>query len=415
MRSGFRFHYATLIALFAIDMVVFMDRSVLAAVLVPVKERFGLSDTAAGFLVTVFTVSYCVTLPVVGWLSDRVLRKHLLAVGIGIWSLTSLATGLAQNWEQLLIARALTGIGEATCAPIGPTLIADCFPRGQRSRALAVLFMAIPIGSALGFGLGGQATLWLDWRWAFILTCLLGAAAAGLALIIDEPQRGSQDADRPDLVQSWSERAGLLRNRAFLLTTLGMAMMVFALVGLNTWAPTFLTKLRGLSLDEAGTYLGILVAVAGIGGAALGGWLGDRLSRRSPASLPWLITTATVAAAPCLALALWATHPALVFGFLGLGLTLICFNVGPLDTLLIQVTGPRIRGAAFALNVLAIHLLGEMPAPLVVGAVSDWTGSLTWGLALTVGALLLAGAIYGAGARLSRNGEPSPTTDSKLP
>ena len=267
-RIGFRSAGWTLAVLFAIDLVVFIDRNALAATLVPIQERFALRDSAAGLLLTIFTVSFCATLPIVGWLSDRMPRKYLLAAGLGIWSFTTLGTGLAETYEQLLLARALTGIGEATCAPIGPTLLADGFPKSQRSRALAILFMAIPFGSGLGLALGAQATAWLDWRWAFYVTGVLGAAAACLALTIDEPRPGSHDPPETDALSGlqfgslvWRDWASLLYHRSFVLTTLGMAFMVFGLIALNYWAPSFLTNVKGVPLADAGTWLGILVGV----------------------------------------------------------------------------------------------------------------------------------------------------------
>lgn len=397
-RTNLRSAGVTLAALLLIELVVFMDRNALAAALVPVKERFGLSDAAAGLLLTVFTVSFCLTLPIVGWLSDQMPRKYLLAVGIGIWSMTTLATGLAQTYEQMLIARSLTGIGEATCAPIGPTLIADCFPRRLRSRALAVLFIAIPIGSALGLGVGGLAAAWLDWRLAFYLTAALGVLAAGLALAIDEPRRGIQDLDETELhlhaSYAWRDGLALWHNRSFVFTTGGMALMVFGLIGLNAWAPTLLMTVHQFSAAEAGAALGIIVGAAGIGGAALGGWLGDRLLPRGVGALLWLVGATTLAAVPCLAAVLFVTNPVALFACLALGLALIFMNVGPLDTVLIHVTAPKVRGAAFAFNVLAIHLIGEMPSPLVLGAVSDATGSLLWGLGLATASLSFSGLVY---------------------
>jgi len=376
--------------LFVIDLVVFMDRASLAVLLPRIEEVFALTDATAGMLAAAFTVGYCATLPLVGWLCDRYRRTYVLAAGVGVWSVTSLATGFAQDWTQLLVARCLSGIGEATCAPIGPMLIADAFPRHQRSRALGVLLMAIPLGSAVGYVLGSQASVWLDWRWAFYTTGVVGAIAACLALTLHEPTRG---ADEPESVgqSSWTE---LLHNRGFAFTTLGMALMVFSMVAWNVWAPTYLTKLRHMSLDDAGLQLGIVVAATGIGGIALGGWIGDLISGGGSRSLLRFAALMTVAAAPCFAFALMADSLVLCLSALTLGLTLIWLNVGPLDTALLACTAPKIRGAGLALNALVLHLIGEVSAPFIVGAVSTATGDLAWGLALAAAVLLAAAASY---------------------
>jgi uncharacterized membrane protein YiaA len=230
---------------------------------------------------------------------------------------------------------------------------------------------------------------------------LLGAAGALFALTCREPERGAQDPDVAaphfaNAAMAWSE---LRRNGVFLFTTFGMALMTFALVGLSVWTPTLLVKTCGLSLDESGLYLGVLAGVTGIGGAALGGWLGDRLSNRPSGDLLRLASAATMLAVPLVAVAVWSASLAVVLGGLGLGLTLVCLNVAPLDTVLIAVTSPNLRGSAFAGNLLVIHLLGEMPAPIVIGAVSDATGALSWGLLLSAVALLLSSALFWAAAR----------------
>lgn len=390
-RFGLRNPLAILAALIAVDMAVFMDRAVLSAVLPPVQERFHLNDTTSGLLVSIFTVSYLATLPLVGWLCDRMPRHFLLAAGLGIWSIMSFLTGMAQSFEQMLIARALTGIGEATCAPIAPTLIADCFPRSQRSRALAALFMAIPIGSALGLVVGGQAIVWLDWRWGFFMTGSVGGAAALAMLLIQEPSRGTQDDDVSRTgAGTWKDFAALRHNTTFVWTTIGMALMVFALVGLNAWAPTFLHTQRGITLENAATWLGVLVGVAGLGGAALGGWLGDHL----PTRLPTLSGVALLLSVPLLGAALFVEDVPTIFILLGIGLALLFVTIGPLDTVLVNATAPNLRGAAFSLNVLCVHVLGEIPGPIAVGFISDRTSNLFLGVVALLPCLLAAGMIF---------------------
>src|SRR5262245_63114319 len=134
----------------------YIDRFILAAVLGPIKdslqlaEREGgwLGDTVAGAFGSVFYVSYALFSPVVGWLGDRVPRKRLLAAGVGVWSVATFATGMCTSFEQMLIARGVLGIGEATYAILAPTLIADLFHRERRNAALTFFYLAVPFGAA---------------------------------------------------------------------------------------------------------------------------------------------------------------------------------------------------------------------------------------------------------------------------
>src|SRR5262245_1460841 len=161
--------YLALAALFSMNLLNYIDRNILAAVIKPIQQTPGMdmTDVEAGFLSTVFFVSYALFSPFMGWLGDRFTRKYLLAIGVGVWSLATFGAGLATTYSHLLLARSVMGIGEATYAVIAPTMIADLFAREQRNRALAMFYVAIPVGSALGYSIGGAVNAWKDWHWAF--------------------------------------------------------------------------------------------------------------------------------------------------------------------------------------------------------------------------------------------------------
>lgn len=176
-------------ALFLMHLIVYMDRNTLPAVLVPVQERFEIDDGAAGLLLGSFSASFLVTLPIISWLCNHMLRKYLLAIGMAICGIATFSSGLATSYEQLLVARSLAGVAEATCGPLGPVLIAELFPSRHRGRALAVFYLAIPVGAALGNVLGGQIATLINWRWAFYFTGMLGIAGSLSAFMIREPSR----------------------------------------------------------------------------------------------------------------------------------------------------------------------------------------------------------------------------------
>ena len=408
LREYKRAAYWALGALFAMNLLNYIDRNILAAVIDPVQADLGVKDqdALAGLLSTAFFVSYSLISPLMGWMGDRLTRKYLLAAGVGVWSLATFGSGFADSFGHMLLARSLMGIGEATYAVIAPTLIADFFPREHRSRALAVFYVAIPVGSALGYVIGGQVEHFLDWRWAFYMVGLPGLVVAFAALGIREPHRGaSEDVDEEHRLQheslpvSWETYTALAKNRSYVYNTLGLALMTFVLGGMAYWTPLFLSEVRGMARKDANTYLGVVLVFSGLVGTALGGWLGDWLARRIRGAYFWLAGLAMPGSVPFIALALVATEPLAIFSSMAIGLTLVFLNTGPSNAIIINVTMPRIRAAAFAINIFFIHLLGDIPSPPVMGLVSDLTGNIFWGLAVTLPALAISGILYCMGAR----------------
>jgi MFS family permease len=373
----------------------------------PVQQSLGIEeDKQAGTLVTAFFVSYSLFSPLVGYVGDRMPRKYLLAAGVGLWSLATFGCGLAETFGQMLLARSMLGIGEASYATIAPTMIADLFPRDQRSRALAVFYVAIPLGSALGYVLGGQIEAYLGWRWAFYVVGLPGLLVALAALAIREPRRGaSEDIDEAQLrlhemsAASWETYLRLASNRSYVFNTLGMAMMTFAFGGLAAWAPTFLEEVRGMELKQATTWMGAVIVVSGLVGTSLGGWLADRLARRIRGAYFWIASFSMFAAAPFIYAAITASYPGTIFSFMAIGLTLLFLNTGPSNAIIVNVTVPKIRAAAFAINIFFIHLLGDIPSPPLMGWVSDISQQMYWGLFVTIPAILVGGLLYANGAR----------------
>ncbi len=442
--------YWVLAALFAMNLLNYIDRYILAAALKHIQKTPGFteSDRDAGMMITIFFVSYALFSPVVGWLGDRMTRKYLLAIGVGVWSLATFGSGLAMNNEQMLIARSLLGIGEAAYATLAPTLIADLFTRDRRNRALAIFYLAIPIGASLGYVLGGEiithheqlhvlpliedavaglfgrhfsADEGRGWRMAFFVVGLPGLLVAFAALFLPEPKRGAtEEVDEEHLRHhealptSWNTYASLFRNRSFVYNTLAMAMLTFALGGLQGFTPKYLsTGEHPMSDEDANLGLGVMSAIAGLVGTPLGAWLGDWMARRMRGGYFWMSGITMLAAVPfilgALVAALFGVPPALIFGCILIGLTLSFLNYGPSNAIVINVTLPKIRAAAFAVNILILHLLGDIPSPYVMGAVSDWVRhgdteaakqlSLFWGLSVTIPALVLSGILFCMGTR----------------
>jgi MFS transporter, Spinster family, sphingosine-1-phosphate transporter len=399
--------YWVLLALFAMNLLNFVDRSILAAVLKPLREELHLNNFQAGLVGTSFYISYAVFSPLIGWLGDRVTRKYLLAASVGVWSIATFGSGLAQSFGQMMLARSLLGVGEATYASLAPTLIADLFPRRQRGMALSFFYIAVPLGAAIGIPLGGLITdLFHSWRMAFYVVGLPGLVVALAAMALPEPARGAtEDVEEEQrrrhqaLPFSWRLYASLARNPSYVYVTLGMAMFAFALGGLAIWGPAYFADVPGMEAINPDYWIGFLLVLSGIAGTVLGGWLGDRLSRRWPGANFWLAGVTMMASVPIMAPAFLTNRLLIIIPCLLVGLTLSFMNIGPSNTILTNVSDPKIRAAAVAINLFAMHWLGDIPSPALMGKVADLTGSRAgemnaWGMAVALPALLLGGVFF---------------------
>src|SRR5437899_12365 len=193
----------SLALLLAINLFNYIDRYVLAAVEPEIgHEFFALApDNPAtlektGSLATAFLISYMLTAPIFGWLADRMSRWLLVGVSVILWSLATGASGLAGTFTILLITRLFVGIGEAGYGPSAPTIISDLYPVARRGSVLAWFYAAIPVGSALGYVIGGLvATATGDWRWAFYLVLPPGLVLGAWCFFMRDPPRGQADVD----------------------------------------------------------------------------------------------------------------------------------------------------------------------------------------------------------------------------
>jgi predicted MFS family arabinose efflux permease len=389
--------YWTFAALFGMNLLNFVDRYILASVLQPIKDDLHLDDAQAGLVGSAFLLTYALISPFIGWLGDRMTRKYLLAASVGVWSLATFGAGLSRSFEELVLARAVLAIGEATYTALAPTLLADLFPRQQRGWVLTLFWLGVPLGAAIGFPLGGLIGSAFGWRMAFFVVGLPGRAVALAALALREPQRGASDGmelrDRTQPV-SWRNYAALARNPSFVCNCLAMAMFTFAAGGLQHWAASFFQNVRQLSPEMVTGYLGPILAVSGIVGMSGGGWLAANFSRRRPGAYFWVSGLTLLASVPFILGALLATEAVAIFPFLFAGLTLAFMNIGPSNTIIANVTPPRIRVGAMAINLFVTRVLGDIPSQYLMGKVSVWTGSLFWGVALAVPAFVAGGVLF---------------------
>jgi len=374
----------------------YLDRWVVAAVVESIKKsELHLSDTQLGLVGTGFIIVYTLTSPLFGALGDRKKRPPLIALGVAVWSVATSLAGFARGFGSLFIARSGVGVGEAAYGTIAPALLADSFPIERRGRVLAVFFSAIPIGSAAGYVLGGLVDQHFGWRAAFWIAGAPGLLLALLVLLVKDPPRGLHDVAGEDHAPAhWTEAyRHLLRNRPFILTALGYGAYTFALGGLGFWMPAFLERVRGMPRSEATVTFGGIALVTGFIGTFAGGWLGDFFLPRSKQSYLWVSGIATLIAAPATFVAVTNPHRAIYLPAIAIAEVFIFMCTGPVNSAIINVVKPAERATAVGLSVLVMHLIGDIPSPPLIGAVSDHT-SLEHAFMLVPLSIVIAGCIW---------------------
>ena len=425
-----------LILLLAINLFNYVDRQVLAAVEPLIREYFGATQAQMGWLATAFLVSYMVVSPLFGWLGDRMSRWLLVAVGVILWSLASGGSGLATSVTLLLLTRCCVGIGEAAYGPVAPTILSDLYPVAVRGRILSWFYLAIPVGSALGYVLGGQIANMAGgdsnpeaWRWPFYAVVLPGLLLGAWAFFMRDPRQGTPEAAAARAKKArLADYLVLLRIRSYVLDCAGMTAMTFAIGGIGFWMPSYIYEFRlnkAVDLGTVNLIFGGITVVSGFVATLAGGMAGDALRRRFPGSYFLVSAAGLLAGFPMLLLVLYTPFP-YACAFVFLAVFCLFFNTGPSNTILANVTPPGIRATAFAINIFVIHALGDAISPPLMGWISDrWNMDVAFmfvGLTFLVGGLFwLWGARYLAGdtaavsASVEPRGFPVPSPEPRGP
>jgi MFS transporter, Spinster family, sphingosine-1-phosphate transporter len=381
-----------------LNFVNYIDRYILAAVLPRIKTDLDLTDVELGLLANAFLVAYFLTSPLFGRLGDRGSRPRLLAAGVALWSFTTAAAGVARTFVQLAAARAGVGVGEAAYSTIAPALLSDYFPAPRRGRAFACFYVAIPVGAASGFLLGGLLEGIVGWRGSFYAVGLPGLALAFLMLTLPDPPRGSNDDQPADAPKELAEvLRGLGRNMTYVGTVLGYAAYTFGLGGLAVWMPTYLARVRGLELAEADLLVGSVTVVSGLAGTFVGGYLGDRLSSRLRRSHLWLSAVATLIAVLPTWWALTAASPAIFKPSLFVAEFFLFLSTSPINVVIISAVPAGTRAMAMAVSVFVIHALGDAISPPIIGMLADFRG-LAFAVTIVPIAIAVSGVVWTATA-----------------
>jgi predicted MFS family arabinose efflux permease len=430
-----RWMWGVLVLFFAMHLLDSVDRWLLAAVLPEISQELNLSGNQAGWLSTVLLLGLAAASLPVGYLADRIRRRRLLATGFAVWSMATVATGLARSYDQIQLARALVGVGSATFEVVALTILMDLFPRAVRARVLAVFFLAVPLGAAVGLSFAGAFARATTWETAFLAVGAPGLLLALVSLVLPDPVRGlSEGIEIPRL--RLHERIGpsredyidLMVNSSYTYSVFGITFSSFALAGLVYWSPTFLTVAKGLTEGPAESWLFMTFLGAAILGTAAGAWLADRFANVNPRLLFILPGLGMFAAIPFTLAAIYGRSVPSIFGGLFFAVGAMYMNIVPCYTIIASVVMPNMRAVACGAALASIHLLGDIWSPNLMGWAVETFGqtdsmatifgkaltalgavpiaqpgsdpaNLTAGMLVVIPALLISGTVLLSGAR----------------
>jgi MFS transporter, Spinster family, sphingosine-1-phosphate transporter len=398
---------AILSILTALNLINYLDRYLVVGVGKGLSKELHLDYEQFAVVTTAFMWGYFVTSPIFGWLGDRYPRKWLIAAGVAVWSIATAVSGLAASYGSMLAARVIVGIGEASYATLSPTIIDDLASPSKRNRWLAIFYVAIPVGSALGFVIGGLLEKRFGWRSAFFLAGGPGILLSFLVLLVHEPVRTSP-AERARAPQR-AAYVELMRLPRYVYTVLGYVGQTFALGGFAAFAVKFLQEKFPAYEDDATLAFGAILVVTGLGGTAFGGWLADRLPGKDRLSVNLRICAwSSLLGAPLALAALLAPSAGVYLVTLAACELFIFTSTSPTNAAVLGAVPPGLRANAMALSIFAIHALGDIVSPPLVGRIGVRLGQgvsgLEKGMYLLPVALLLSALAWFRGASLEEDG-----------
>jgi MFS family permease len=363
---------AILALLTGLNLLNYLDRLVVSAVLPKIQEQLSLSNFQGGLLATVFLLGYFVTSPIFGSLGDRLPRKGLIAAGVLVWSAATILSGLATSLWSLLFARALVGVGEASYATLAPTIIDDVTPADRKGRALAIFYIATPVGAALGYLVGGFVEARWGWRSAFFVAGGPGVVLALVCLTIAEPER-KLASEKPNILRDIKT---LLNVELYRKGVLGYCAYTAAIGAFSYWAPKFLYARYGMSLAAANFKFGLVTVVSGAVGTLIGGRWADRAAEDSAPtarvlSLLRICAIGSAIGAPLAVGVFLAPSPTLFFVLVFPTITFLFLNTSPVNAVVLQSVPSELRASAMALTIFGIHVFGDLWSPPFVGLLAD--------------------------------------------
>lgn len=385
---------AALTFLTLINVLNYIDRYLIAAVMPVMSHDLQLTNTQAGLAMSAFMLGYFLTSPFFGYIADRYKRTHVIAAGTTVWSLVTGLAGLAQTSTQVILSRIIVGVGEASTVPTSQSLLTDFYPPKKRNQIMAIFSAAIPVGAALGFILGGLLAHHFGWRQAFFFAGMPGLVLAFSVYLLKEPPRGGADAAQAQLPQSFKKDIlSLMKNKPYMAAVYGYAAYTFCLGGLAAWIPQYLVRVKNIPLTQADTVFGAITVLTGVFGSLFGGWYaGLAVKKKSRGDMEFVYMLVAVAL-PLGFLCFFLESVVAFYVAVALFEFLLFASQPTVSVVVMEVVNPAIRTTALAFCVFVIHLLGDLLSPSIVGILADWT-QLQWAVLVLPVALIPSALFY---------------------
>lgn len=355
----------------------YMSRQVLNAVFPILKGEWALSDGQLGLLSGIVALMVgTLTIPL-SLLADRFGRVKSLALMALLWSLATLGCALAENYEEMLIARFMVGVGEAAYGSVGIAVVVSVFPKNMRATLASAFMAGAMFGSVLGISLGGAIAVKLGWRWSFASMALFGLVLAAIYPIVVKEARIAPQR----LAAAGSKIKGTVKRplrtlygtRSVIAAYVASGLQTFVAGSMIVWMPSYFNRYYGMGEGKAGVVAGVMVLCCG-GGAIMCGMLSDRLSRQSPLRKIELSIAFCLGSCLLMSLALIQSVGPLQLALIGMAMLFVTGTNGPTIATIANLTHYKVHGTAFAALTLVNNMLGLAPGPFVTGRVSDHIG-----------------------------------------
>ena len=401
MKKSISGAHSALLLLLGINLFNYIDRQILAALEPDIRASFFATGdvnamTKTGLLGDAFFVTYMISAPILGLLADRFSRWMIVGSAVILWSVASGGSGLAATFAVLFATRICVGIGEGGYGPAAPTILSDLFPIEKRGRIMAIFCAAIPVGSALGYVIGGLIGAHLGWRWAFYFVAPPGLLLGLLCFWQRDPRVTAHHLVQESPRRSLRDYLRLFRTRSYLINCIAQTLMTFVTGGLGYWVSAYLAY-RNQSPALSRTIFGLITVVAGLTSTLLGGIVADKLRSRFAGSYFWVSGIGMLIACPIFIATLYIPFPAAWIAMF-FAIFFLFLNTGPSNTALANVSLPAVRATAFALNIFVIHALGDVQAFWLLGYIGGHT-SMHVAFLFVSGIIFLSGLAWLIGAK----------------
>ena len=387
-----------------------LDRSIIAIVMGPIKQEFGLTDTQLGFLPLAFSLVFAVAGIPLGLLSDRGNRRNVIASCLFFFSTMTALCGLVQSYVQLLLVRFGVGAGEAGGGPAAMSMLTDYFPAHQRARAMSIYYLSSPVSMLVLFVVGAWVTTHYGWRMTFLVAGAPGVLI-GVLMFLTVPEAPRALAKNTDAAAGLRATfTFVMRQRALVHLILGILLTALSSASVVIWFIAFLARSHGMPLTQSGWLVGILLGLVSFVGVCCGGFLADWLGRDRLARRTQLLAVASLISAPLLLGMLFSPTAAVMTVCFSLWAFTSSIWYGPSYSLIQSLVGPRQRATLASIVYMLTAIVSAGMGPQLVGLFSDvltpvfGQQSLRWALTIAVVSHLWSAWHYWrAGRDLERN------------